>query len=144
MDRHLSSLRALVPAALAAAVVAGCGTTAVSTSGLSGEQKAVATTVSNFQGDALDNQASKICSDDLAPAVVKALEAGGQSCETVISNQLKVVNNFNLTIVPGTIKIDGPVATVQVQDTQSGKSKHVDTLRLVKSGSTWKIAGVPS
>ena len=126
-----------------AGLLAGCGTTAVSTSGLSGAQKDVATTISDFQNDALDNQASKICSNDLAPSVVKALEAGGQTCTSVISEQLKVVNNFDLTIVPGTIKVVGPVATAQVQDTQNGKSKHVDTLRLMKSGSTWKIAGLP-
>lgn len=142
MGRPPTSLRALAAAALAGGVLAGCGTTAVSTSGLSGDQKAVATTVSNFQNDALDNQASKICSNDLAPAVVKALEAGGKTCTSVITEQLKVVNNFNLAIVPGTIKVVGPVATVQVQDTQNGKSKHVNTLRLVRSGSTWKISNL--
>jgi hypothetical protein len=133
-------LRLALPA-LAAVALAGCGTAGtVSTTGLSGPEKAIATTISNFQSDAETNAPSKVCENDLAPSVVQALSTGGHTCAGVISEQLKVVDSFDLALVAHSIKVNGDTATAEVEDTQSGKTTHIDTITLVKSGSTWKIS----
>jgi hypothetical protein len=132
----------LALSATVAVLVAGCATTGtVSTSGLSGAQKDIATTIGDFQSDAQAGDAAKICSAELAPSVVAALNANGHTCEAVIKDQLKVVDSFSLQLpTNNAIKVNGNTATAVVQDTQSGKTTHVDTLTLVKSGNTWKIA----
>ena len=130
---------------LLALALAGCGTAAtISTSGLTPAQKLVATAISNFQSDAQANDTSKLCSQDLAPSVVRALSVGGHTCPSVMSDQLKVVDptGFTLSLVANSIKISGTTATATVKDTQSGKTTHLDTLRLAKVGTTWKIAGL--
>jgi hypothetical protein len=128
--------------AAVAVMLAGCATTGtVSTSGLTGAQKDIATTIGNFQSDAQAGDAAKICSSDLAPSVVAALNANGHTCEAVIKDQLKVVDSFNLQLpTNNAIKVNGNTATAVVQDTESGKTTHVDTLTLTRSGQTWKIA----
>jgi hypothetical protein len=129
--------------ATVAVALSGCASTgSVSTTGLSGAQKDIATAISNFQSDAEAASASKLCQNDLAPNVVQALSAGGRTCEEVIKDQLKVVDSFNLSIPNNrSITVVGDNATVTVQDTQAGKTSHVDTLHLVKSGQTWKLSG---
>src|SRR5208283_5203028 len=102
----------------------------------------IATTISNFQSDAETNSPSKLCDNDLAPSVVARLSTAGHTCSSVISSQLKVVDSFNLSLANNSIKVDGNTATAVVEDTQSGKTTHIDTITLVKSGSTWKIAGI--
>jgi len=127
-----------------AVMLAGCASTGgtVSTSGLSGAQKEIASTISNFQSDAQDASASKICANDLAASIVQSLSTGGHTCESAITSQLKVVDSFNLSLATNAIKVNGNTATVVVQDTQAGKTTHLDTLTLVRSGSTWKISGL--
>lgn len=135
-------LQLALPALLAVAL-AGCASTgSVSTSGLTGAQKQIATTISNFQSDAESNSPAKICSDDLAPSVVAALSTGGHTCPQAITDQLKVVDSFNLSLANNAIKVNGDTATAAVEDTQSGTTSHVDIVTLEKSGSTWKIAKV--
>jgi hypothetical protein len=123
-------------------LIAGCGTGAVSTAGLSGTQKAIATTISNFQSDAETNDTSKLCSTDLAPALVRSLSTGGHTCTSVLSSQLKIVDAFSLSLANDSIKVTGNNATAVVQDTYSGKTTHQDTITLVKSGTVWKISGI--
>ena len=122
--------------------LSGCGAAAVSTSGLSGPQKDIATAISNFQSDAETSDSSKLCTSDLAPSVVQSLSTAGHTCSAVISSQLKIVDAFALSLIANSIKVNGNTATAKVQDTQSGKTTHVDTITLVKSGSTWKISGI--
>ncbi len=128
--------------AVAAAALAGCGTGTVSTSGLSGPEKAIATTISNFQSDAETNDTSKLCDSDLAANVVRSLSTDGHTCTAVLADQLKIVDSFDLALVANTIKVTGDTATAEVQDTESGKTTHLDTITLVKSGSVWKISRV--
>ncbi len=129
--------------AVLALALAGCGTAgSVSTSGLSGAQKDIATTISNFQSDAETNDASKLCDDDLASNVTQSLSVGGHTCASVLTSQLKVVDSYNLSLIDHDITVKGDTATATVQDTQSGRTTHVDTLTLVKQGSTWKISSV--
>ena len=122
--------------------LAGCGPATITTSGLSGAQKDIATTISNFQSDAETNSSSKLCNNDLAPSVVQRLSSGGHTCSSVLTNQLKVVDSFSLSLANSSIKVNGNTATAVVQDTQNGKTTHLDTITLVKSGSTWKISGI--
>ncbi len=133
-------LRLAAPA-LALVALAGCGTGGtVSTTGLTGPEQQIATTIANFQSDAETNAASKVCDNDLAASIVQALSTGGHTCADVISSQLKVVDSFDLALVAHSIKVNGDTATAEVEDTQSGKTTHIDTITLVKSGSTWKIS----
>ena len=122
--------------------LAGCGPATITTSGLSGAQKDIATTISNFQSDAETNSTSKLCNNDLAPSVVQRLSRSGHTCSNVLTSQLKVVDSFNLSLANSSIKVDGNTATAVVEDTRSGRTTHLDTIMLVKSGSTWKISGI--
>ncbi len=129
--------------AVLAIALAGCGTTgSVSTSGLSGAQKDIASTISNFQSDAETNDTSKLCNNDLASSVAQSLSAGGHTCASVLASQLKVVDSYNLSLVDHDITVKGNAATAVVQDTASGKTTHEDTLTLVKQGSTWRVSGI--
>ena len=133
----------LIPLALAlcaALAIAGCGTagTTVSTSGLHGDAKAVADTVSSLQSDAQAGDAAKVCGD-LAPSLVKQLSRGSRSCANALPDQLKVISDFSLSI--SSVKVSGNTATARVKDVSAGKT-HYDTLRLVKVGNAWKVSGL--
>lgn len=137
----MGRLRLLALAAATALAVAGCGTASstVSTKGLQGQGKAVAQAIASLQSDAQSGDASKVCAD-LAPSLAKRLADGaGGSCADALSDQLKLISDYSLSVT--SIKITGDTATARVKDVAGGKTHH-DTLRLVKVGGDWKIAGL--
>jgi hypothetical protein len=113
-----------------------CGETA-STSGFSGEKHAVAQAIVDFQNDVTTREQKKLCLKDLA-AVVTGRFAHSGGCQAALKNQLLQVDAPGLTIQ--SIAVSGDRATAQVKSTRSGKSA-VSTLRLVREGGRWKIAG---
>lgn len=125
-------------ALLTATAFAGCGG-AVSTGSLKGESKAVAERISEFQTHATGAEAAKLCNDDFARAVAQRLRAAGSSCTTALKNQLGAIDDYELTVE--SVAVSGRTASARVKSTWSGKAK-VTTMRLVKEGKTWKIAGL--
>jgi hypothetical protein len=128
--------------ALSALALAACGPATVSTSQFSGESKAVAQTISDLQKDAQNRDQNKICDHDLASTVVTRLRAAGASCPTAINNQLKEVDNFDLSLASaGAITVNGNTATARVKTTSANKTRF-ETLTLVKEGTRWKVASL--
>lgn len=134
----------MLPAAGGACLLglSACGTTTVSTSQFSGEDRAVAQTISDLQKDAQNRDESKLCNNDLASTVVARLKATGGSCTSALTGQLKEIDNFDLSLSSASaIKVTGATATARVKTTSANKSRF-DTLMLVKEGTRWKIAAL--
>lgn len=117
--------------------LAACGETA-STKGFSGESQKVAQTVANFQTDASANDQKKLCENDLAATLTGQLRSAG-GCQATIKEQLKDIDSLGLTIE--SVAVTGSSALARVKSTYSGKSA-IATLKLVKEGPHWKIAGI--
>jgi hypothetical protein len=127
---------ALLCAPLLALAVTACGSSTVSTSGFSGEDRDVAQAISHLQSHATAGEEKKICAEDLAGVVVKRLGGAGR-CETAIKNQLAEVDSFELSVT--SIKLDGTTATAIVRSVKGGKNR-LSTLTLVREGSKWKTS----
>ncbi|HUN77755.1 MAG TPA: hypothetical protein VMU32_02425 [Solirubrobacteraceae bacterium] len=138
--RRPARRRALLALAtpLLALAVAGCGG-AVSTGNLKGESKAVAERISEFQTHATGSEAGKLCDDDFARAVAQRLRAAGSSCTAALKKQLGAIDDYELAVE--SVTVSGKTASARVKSTWSGKAK-VTTMRLVKEGRAWKIAGL--
>jgi Putative lumazine-binding len=136
------ALRGLATGLVTGAIALGlsaCGETA-STGSFKGEDRNVAQTISNFQSDATSTNKHKLCANDLASAIATRLKSAG-GCEAAVTEQLKQLDSFGLTIQ--SIAVSGNSATARVKSTWSGKSR-ITTLSLVKQGARWKISGLPS
>lgn len=116
-----------------------CGA-AVSTSSFGGEQRAVAQVIANLQSDATASDQGKICSRDLAAALVKTLNAHG-GCEAAIKRQLAEIDNLEASVKSVTLASAGNKATATVKSVYAGK-QHLSTLALVKEAAGWRIAGL--
>ncbi len=114
-----------------------CGA-AVSTSSFGGEQRAVAQVIANLQSDATASDQGKICSRDLAAALVKTLDAHG-GCEAAIKRQLAEIDNLEASVK--SVTLAGDKATATVKSVYAGK-QHLSTLALVKEAAGWRIAGL--
>jgi hypothetical protein len=128
----------LLLAALAAAGLAGCGST-VSTGSFKGEGKVVAERISTFQSDLVASNRQKLCANDLARAVQTRLHAAGSTCQQALKNQLGAIDDFEMSVQK--IVVLHTAATAQVKSTWAGKLR-LSTLALVKEGGAWKIASV--
>lgn len=129
----------LVPGAVlaCAAALGACGE-AVSTSKFQGERRQVAQTISDFQKDATAADESKLCQHDLARSLTVALGRSG-GCQAALKSQLREVDALNLTVE--SIALAGTSAQARVKSTWSGRNR-LSTLRLVREGGRWRIAGV--
>jgi hypothetical protein len=131
---------ALLGASLLGMGLAGCGNT-VSAS-FKGEDHDVAQTISNLQTDATAGNDQKICTNDLASAVVTRLSSAAGGCKQVIKNQLAEVDNFEVTVQSVKVSAGGshPAASARVTSIYAGKTR-LSTLLLVKEGGKWKVSG---
>jgi Putative lumazine-binding len=129
---------ALPCAALLALTLGACGSS-VSTSSFKGEQHDVAQAVANLQSHATSLEQKKICSEDLAHVVVARLDAAPGGCDKALETQLKAIDSFETTVE--SVTIHGDSATARVKSIHGGKST-VETLKLLKEGGKWKIAGL--
>lgn len=137
-------------------VAGGCGSTSGnSAKDFKGEPKAVAQTIDDLRDAGQKKDASKICGELLASALVTKIEAaakntGRSTCTAQVKEALKDVDSFKLDVVKNGITITGTTATAKVK-TESGKDdNHLDTLQLVKetqrrggrNTQVWKIAAL--
>jgi hypothetical protein len=132
-------LLATVLTALGACGLSACGTSSVSTNGYSGEQKAVAQRISDFQSDATSIDQKKVCQEDLAASVLAKLKTAGSDCEMALKHQLEQIDIVELKI--HSITVSKKTASAVVESTWSGKTRK-STLLLTKEGSAWKITGL--
>jgi hypothetical protein len=130
---------ALLCLPLSALALAGCGNT-VSTASFKGAQHEVAQTIANFQAAATAGEQKKICTEDLATAVVARL-GGTKRCEAAIKSQLTEVDSLEALVESVTLGPGGKTATAQVKSVHEGK-KATSTVVLVDEGGKWKISAL--
>jgi hypothetical protein len=131
---RLAALLLTLPLALGA-----CGQSTKDSAGdFKGDQKAVAQAVEDLQSAGRKSQASKICSDLLAPALVaKIKSASNGPCDKVLKDALSDADSFELQVKK--VTVNGTTATAVVES-DGGDQKRTDTLELTKVGNAWKIA----
>ncbi|HUA73947.1 MAG TPA: hypothetical protein VL988_04245 [Solirubrobacteraceae bacterium] len=128
-----------LPCVLALALgLSACAKT-VSSNGLKGDSKDAAETIKNFQTHVTSGDEKKICGEDLAKTLVSKLSAQAGGCEGAIKDQLKEVDNFEVTLEA--MQASGTTATAHVRSIYSGKNRK-GTLTLVKEAGKWKISGL--
>jgi copper chaperone CopZ len=132
---------ALLCASLLAIGLSGCGNSV--SSAFKGEEHEIAQTISNLQSDATVGEEKKICTDDLASALVKQLSSVGGGCEQAIKKQLTEVDSFVVNVA--SVHVNGAphedTASAQVTSIRSGKTRP-STVLLVKEAGKWRISGV--
>jgi hypothetical protein len=127
---------------LAAAALAGCGAASTSAGNFHGEQKTVAQVIDDLSSAAQSRDTAKICNTLLDPALAAKLKSPTGDCQQAIGHQLDDTDNFNVTVQSVLIgPAPGTTATARVKSTHSGKST-VNTLTLVKQGTSWHISGL--
>jgi uncharacterized protein YceK len=122
---------------VAALLLAGCGT-ASSSKNFAGEQATVAKVIDNLSTYGTGHQAADICNKIFAPTIAAKLKAAGGSCDSVVTEALKNVDIFVLTVQA--VKITGNTAVVTVKSTSNGKNV-VQALDLVHAADgTWRLS----
>jgi copper chaperone CopZ len=143
MRSSLKRLVALLCALLLAVGLSAC-TKTLSISAFKGEEHAVAQTISNLQADVTAGDEQKICSNDLASAVVARLNAASGGCKQAIKSQLSELDGFEVAVQSVHLSPSGAiptVATAHVTSIYAGKTR-ASTLSLVKEGGKWKITSL--
>jgi hypothetical protein len=114
-----------------------------SSGGFKGEQRLVANTVEDLQEAGRKRDASRICTDLLASAVVTRIErAGTQKCTAAVKDSLDDADAFELTVKR--VSVNGSKATAVVESDTGKDDKRTDTMALVKEGTPgrWKVASL--
>jgi hypothetical protein len=123
---------------LSALALASCGST-TSVAGFTGAKHEAAQAIANLQSNATSAEQKKICSDDLAAALVARL-GGASHCETAIKNQLAEVDNLEASVKSVELAANGKTAIAQVKSIDEGKTV-TSAVTLVKEDGKWKISG---
>jgi len=105
-------------------------------------QGQVAVVINTFSSDANSNNAADICKNVLdANALARINHAG--DCTTIITNQLKTINDFTLSTENIVIGKTGKTAIASVQSVHDGK-KVVQGLKLERESAGWRIDSITS
>jgi hypothetical protein len=127
---------------LLAVALAACGSS-VTTNTFKGEEHEVAQAISNLQANASAGNEQKLCADDLAGAVVGALNRAPGGCSQAIKNQLAEIDSFEVSIEGVHLVPNGahPTATATVKSINAGKTR-ASSVTLVKEAGRWKVSGL--
>jgi hypothetical protein len=126
-----------VLAVIAAVTLAACGSAGTdSSSDFEGEDREVASVVEELQTAAADDDASEICRELLAPALIEQL--GSQdNCQKVVQTVIDATDTTELEV--DSVDVSGTNATARVTS-GSGDNATERTVRLVRDGRNWKIS----
>ena len=128
--------RALAAAALAAALLAGCGD-----SGPSAEQQ-VRTTLAEFGRATAAKDYQALCDRVFAPQLVRKLTQIGLPCEVAMQQSFEQVENPRLTIGKVTIASDEKGAKAEVRTSATGQAPSQDTVQLVPIEGSWRVSSL--
>jgi hypothetical protein len=140
MSRPTKPLSLLLAVASLGLGLAACGKTA-STNKFSGEEHEVAQGIANLQSDARSAEPQKVCSNDLAGAVVARLNAAPGGCKQALKGQLSEIDNFDVTVESVQVTAPKHTAVAKVKSIYNGKNR-IRTVSLVYEGGKWKILSV--
>lgn len=132
---------AVILALLAALALAGCSGQKKNDSAadFNGDQKAVAQVVDDLSNAGSDKNTKEICGTIFAPEVADQLKQGDNDCQSVVEEQLKDANAFDLDVT--SVKVTGDTATARVTSKYDGQDE-VKTLRFRKDGQAWRLVGL--
>jgi hypothetical protein len=111
------------------------GNSSASNGGFTGVKGNVAVALSTFSSDASSNNATDICQNVLAKAALARIARAGD-CKTIITNQLKTVDDFTLTIE--NIIVTGAKAVASVQTKHNG-TKVIRSVTLQHEKAGWRV-----
>ena len=125
--------RAILLAAGAAAVLAGCG-------GGRSDEEQVRDTVAELARatEAKDYQA--LCDRILAPSLIDEVKEVGLPCEVALRQALGEVKDPRLTI--GRITVDGERARAEVRTSAAGQEPSQDVVELQRVEDDWRITAL--
>jgi hypothetical protein len=127
--------RALAAAALAAALVAGCG------SGPSAQEQ-VRDTLDELGRATAAKDYQALCDEVFAPKLVEKLQQVGLPCEIAMQRSFEDVQNPRLTIGKITVAKDEKSATAEVRSSASDQTPSQDTVELVPVDDGWRVSSL--
>jgi hypothetical protein len=133
------AILSLCPVALALGVAA-CGGGTASTSAFKGEAREAAKAIADLQSDLSGSDQKKVCTNDLAAAIVTKL-GGLSGCEAGVKRQLAEIDNLELGIDSVKLSSSGGQSTAEanVRSIDEGRTR-LFNVELVKEGTKWKVS----
>ena len=128
--------RALAVAALAAALLAGCGD-----SGPTAEEQ-VRQTLAEFGRATAAKDYQALCDRVFAPQLVSKLTQIGLPCEVAMQQSFEKVENPRLTIGKVTVAADEKSAKAEVRTSATGQTPSQDTVQLVPVKDDWRVSSL--
>lgn len=128
--------RALAAAALAAAVLAGCGDSGPTT------QEQVRATLDEFGRATAAKDYQALCDRVFAPQLVTKLTQVGLPCEVAMQRSFEDVENPRLTIGKITVAEDEKSAEAEVRSSATGQAPSRDTVTLVPVDDGWRVSSL--
>jgi hypothetical protein len=128
--------RALAAAALAAALLAGCGD-----DGPTAEQQ-VRQTLDELGRATAAKDYQALCDRVFAPELVRKLTQIGLPCEVAMHRSFAKVRNPRLAIGKVTVAKNGKSATAEVRTSATGQTPSQDTVELVPVKDGWRVSSL--
>jgi hypothetical protein len=135
-------MRALASASLITLAVALTGCTSTTSPGsaaskFNGTEADVAKVVEDLRTAGQRKDATKVCSQLLAKALVTKLDGAGTSCTQEMDRAASDADDFDLDVRD--VTVSGDTATAKVQRGSKGPTK---TFSFVREANRWKIASL--
>jgi len=128
--------RALAAAALAAALLGGCGDAEPTA------REQVRQTLDEFGRATAAKDYQALCDRVFAPELVKKLTQVGLPCEIAMQQSFEDVENPRLTIGEITVAADEKRATAEVRTSATGQTPSQDTVELLPAKDGWRVSSL--
>ena len=135
-------MRHLLPIALLALALAGCGTASQSSSVdnfSDPNQRAIAQKIEDLEDAGKRNKPDDICSDILSAKLVGELDSAGTDCATEMKKAIEDANDFDLDVRK--VTINGDTATAEVRQGTDGPTEE---MQFAREKGQWRATALSS